>query len=219
MDEQIENIRLKFSYDADWDSMEYVDGIKHCIHCQKKVYDFTDAKPNEFLKILAENNNNVCGRFKQEQMTTSHIVLPAWKKWVSAALVLIGINVFNNETQAQALKTKTVSQDSTKKDLTGITGFFLQVEPHPHGGLKVFQEFLSNNLHYTPKMKSGKVFATFTVNKDGSVTDIRIVRGLSKLNDDEVTRVLKLSPKWTPGVENGKPVAVAFTIPVNFAKK
>ncbi len=199
--------------------MEYVDGVKHCDHCQKKVYDFTDAKPNEFLKILAENNNNVCGRFKQEQIATSHIVLPAWKKWVSAALVLIGINVFNNETQAQGLKIKTVSQDSTKKDLTDVTGFFLQVEPHPHGGLKAFQEFLSNNLRYTAKMKSGKVFATFTVNKDGSVTDIRIVKGLSKLNDDEVVRVLKLSPKWVPGIESGKPVATAFTIPVNFEKK
>src|SRR6202012_5630564 len=158
MNEHIGNIRLKFACNADWDSMEYVDGIKHCDHCQKKVYDFTDAKPNEFLKILAENNNNVCGRFRIEQMTPSHIVLPAWKKWISAALVLIGVNVFNGDAQAQALKVKTVNQDSTKADMTAVTGFFLQVEPHPHGGLKVFQEFLSNNLHYTPKMKSGKVF-------------------------------------------------------------
>lgn len=217
---KISNIKLKFACNADWDSMEYVDGVKHCDHCQKKVYDFTDAKPNEFLKILAENNNNICGRFKQEQMATSHIGLPAWKKCVSAALVLIGINIFSNKAEAQNVKhkTETVNFPPPLTILGDVEVLQYDSVAHFPGGDNALKKFLINNLHFTEKMITGRVFVQFTVNKDGSLNNYQIMRGLSKSNDDEVIRVLKLSPKWHPAMLKGKPVISNYTVPVNFQK-
>src|ERR1700748_2997907 len=107
MEDNIKNIRLKFNCPADWNAMETVDGGKFCDHCQKKVHDFTDTKQDIFLKILAENEGNVCGRYRLEQTTQQiNINSPTWKKWLSAAMLIVGINIFNNKVVAQDLKIK-----------------------------------------------------------------------------------------------------------------
>jgi hypothetical protein len=216
MDEQIKNIRLKFSCNADWDNMKSVDGVKHCDHCQKKVYDFTDAKQHEFLTILAESNNNICGRFLPEQMARKHPSLPAWKKWLSAAMVLVGINIFNNNADAQNTKPKITNQNTAKIDSNAVFGGVESTEPVFPGGMPAYKDFLLKNLHCDKGMLNGKVLVSFEVKPDGSLNNLRIVRGLSKLNDDEVIRVFKLSPKWVPALLNGKPVSSVYTIPVLF---
>ena len=63
---------------------------------------------------------------------------------------------------------------------------------------------------------SGKVFASFVVDKDGKVKDVKIKKGVDKLLDDEVLRVVKMSPEWTPGKQRGKAVDVQMMIPVEF---
>jgi hypothetical protein len=216
MGEQIKNISLKFSCNADWDSMKSINGIKYCDHCQKKVYDFTDAKQHEFLKILAENNNNVCGRFLPEQMARKHSSLPAWKKWLSAAMVLVGINVLNNRADAQDVNSQTAKQSTTKIDSNAVFGGVDPIQPRFPGGMSAYKDFLLKNIHYDKGMLNGKVLVYFEVKPDGSLNNLRILRGLSKLNDDEVIRVFKLSPKWVPALLNGKPVSSAYTVPVLF---
>ncbi len=58
---------------------------------------------------------------------------------------------------------------------------------------------------------------SFVVEKDGSLTDIKVVRGIGGGCDEEATRVLKNSPHWTPGVQNGRKVRrLAYTIPISF---
>jgi protein TonB len=57
------------------------------------------------------------------------------------------------------------------------------------------------------------------VEKDGSITDAKILRGLGKSYDDEVLRVINLMPRWLPGTQNGEAVAVKFNMPVKFEKK
>jgi len=64
---------------------------------------------------------------------------------------------------------------------------------------------------------SGKVFVTFVVEKDGSLTDVKVVRGIGSGCDEEAMRVLKASPKWKAGIQNGRPVRVQYTMPINFA--
>ncbi|WP_183576687.1 energy transducer TonB [Mucilaginibacter sp. X5P1] len=216
MGEQIKNIRLKFSCNADWDNMISIDGIKHCDHCQKKVYDFIDAKHNEFLKILAENNNNICGRFLPEQMARKHPALPAWKQWLSAAMVLVGINIFNNRADAQDTKPKITNQSRTKIDSNAVFGGVDPIQPTFPGGMSAYKDFLLKNLHYDKGMLNGKVLVYFEVKPDGSLNNLRILKGLSKLNDDEVIRVFKLSPKWVPALLNGKPVLSNYSVPVLF---
>jgi protein TonB len=60
----------------------------------------------------------------------------------------------------------------------------------------------------------GRVIATFIVDKDGSIVDIKILKGLDPLVDNELIRVLKLSPKWEPGYQTGKPIRVSYQFPL-----
>lgn len=73
--------------------------------------------------------------------------------------------------------------------------------------LKIPQEVLDNGVF-------GRVIATFIVDKDGSIVDIKIMKGLDPLVDNELIRVLKLSPKWEPGYQTGKPIRVSYQFPL-----
>lgn len=88
------------------------------------------------------------------------------------------------------------------------------------GGINAFYQFLGKNLHYPPEARTsniqGKVFLTFIVEQDGSLTDIKVLRGIGHGLDEEAIRVIKSSPKWTPGKQNGKPVRQQYTVPIQF---
>ncbi|SRR5258708_6056916 len=93
-------------------------------------------------------------------------------------------------------------------------------EPEFKGGVKVFYKYLQESLHYPAIAKKnniqGKVFLSFIVEKDGSITNVKIARGLSKEIDAEAMRVIQASPKWIPGTQNGKAVRVAYVMPLSF---
>jgi TonB family protein len=100
---------------------------------------------------------------------------------------------------------------------------FFVVEDMPGfqgGGPEQFRQYISENLRYPQAAASngvhGRVFVQFVVQADGKVTDAKIVRGVDPLLDREALRVVMSSPKWTPGMQRGEPVAVAFTFPINF---
>jgi TonB family protein len=100
---------------------------------------------------------------------------------------------------------------------------FTVVEQMPEfpGGESELNKFLSVNLK-APKDASGlqgTVISSFIVEEDGSVTNAKIIRGIGKSYDEEVLRVINLMPRWVPGKQNGKTVAVQFTMPVKFAKQ
>ena len=88
------------------------------------------------------------------------------------------------------------------------------------GGVSKLMEFITKNLQYPESAQEqgiqGRVIAQYVVEKDGSVSNIRVIRGVSEELDAEAVRVLKLMPKWTPGKQNGKPVRCRYTIPVQF---
>jgi protein TonB len=89
------------------------------------------------------------------------------------------------------------------------------------GGIEKFYRFLGDNIKYPPMAAEnniqGNVFVSFTVEKDGSLTDIKIDRKLGYGTDEEAVRVLKLSKRWNPGMQNGKPVRVKYNIPIKFS--
>ena len=65
----------------------------------------------------------------------------------------------------------------------------------------------------------GSVFVTFIVNKDGSINNPTILRGIGSGCDEEAIRVVKLMPNWEPGKIKGKPVPVQYNLPINFNLK
>jgi periplasmic protein TonB len=99
---------------------------------------------------------------------------------------------------------------------------FTVVESMPGypGGDAARMKFLQENIKY-PQMAresgiQGTVYATFVVEIDGSVTDVRILRGIGGGCDEEAVRVIQAMPRWNPGMQRGKPVRVQFTMPIRF---
>jgi TonB family protein len=92
--------------------------------------------------------------------------------------------------------------------------------PQFEGGMEKMMEFLRTNISYPEEAKKngtqGRVVAQFVVNKDGSITDAKIVKSVSPELDAEALRVVKAMPKWTPGEQRGEKVRVQFTLPVSF---
>lgn len=117
----------------------------------------------------------------------------------------------------------TLVQDAMPADTVKKDGkIFMSVEQVPEfpGGLNAFGKFLGDNIKY-PKADrekgiKGRVIATFVVEADGSLSNIKVTRGLSETIDAEAVRVLDISPKWKPGVQNGKAVRVQYSVPISF---
>lgn len=95
------------------------------------------------------------------------------------------------------------------------------VMPQFPGGLDAFSDFLRKNVRF-PKSESsggitGTVYTQFIIEKDGSLSNIKVVRSPGQPFSDEARRVLRMSPKWKPGTDaEGKPIKVLYTIPIKF---
>lgn len=112
-------------------------------------------------------------------------------------------------------------QIPTTDDNTLYSFVSMKTPPTHPGGIEKFYKFIDDNKKYPPLAKEnniqGNVFVSFIVEKDGSLTDIKIARKLGYGTDEEAVRVLKLSRRWNPGMQNGKPVRVKYNIPVKFS--
>ena len=99
---------------------------------------------------------------------------------------------------------------------------FASVEQVPEfpGGNEKFGLFLQKTIRYPAVAREngtqGKVIVTFVCERDGSLTDIKVTRGIGGGCDEEAVRALKQSPKWRPGIQNGRPVRVQYSVPVSF---
>ncbi len=96
----------------------------------------------------------------------------------------------------------------------------LEVGPSFNGGIDAFYKFIGDEINY-PKQEQrmnieGRVIVSFVIEKDGSLSDIQILKGVSTGLDEEAIRVLKEAPKWSPGRQRGKEVRVRMNIPIFF---
>lgn len=92
--------------------------------------------------------------------------------------------------------------------------------PEYFGGMDSLRSYLSHNINYPEEAKekelSGRVYIQFVIEKDGSVNDVKVMRSVDPLLDNEAVRVVKAMPKWKPGIEKGKPVRVKYVLPIIF---
>ena len=95
----------------------------------------------------------------------------------------------------------------------------IETVPNFSGGLKSFMAFISKN-YQVPDVSGlkGKVIVSFVIEKDGSLVEIKVLKHIGYGTGDEAIRVLKLSPKWTPGEQDGKKVRCTYTLPINISK-
>ncbi len=100
--------------------------------------------------------------------------------------------------------------------------YFTIVEsmPEPNGGYEGFYKFVQKNLKYPAAARrmgiEGKVYVQFIINEKGEITNIEILKGIGAGCDEEVLRVMKKAPNWTPGKQRGEPVKVKRVLPIDF---
>jgi periplasmic protein TonB len=108
----------------------------------------------------------------------------------------------------------------TKEEDTDVTFMVVEQSPEFINGIKAMYQFLSNNMKYPSVAREnnieGTVYVGFVVGKDGTIRDVKVKRGIAGGCNEEAIRVVELMPKWNPGKQNGRPVSVAYTIPIKF---
>ena len=129
----------------------------------------------------------------------------------------------NDEVGGAVLKAKEdIAAPEPPKHVVEETKIFTVVEQMPMfpGGEGALMGYLRDNIHYPTVAAEngvqGRVVVGFVVERDGSITDVNILRGVDPSLDREAMRVVKSMPKWTPGKQNGSAVRVKYQVPVSF---
>ena len=109
---------------------------------------------------------------------------------------------------------------TNSKNSENIIYSIAETPPEFIGGNDALWKYISKNVKYPKTAKKyeiqGKVLVQFLVSEDGSVTDVKITRGVEKSLDEEAIRVISSMPKWNPGTINGTPVKVKYPLPIVF---
>jgi protein TonB len=113
-----------------------------------------------------------------------------------------------------------VAVKEEKEEESAEVFFIVEDMPEFPGGEMALRAYIANAIKYPVIAQEngiqGKVYVTFVVGKDGSVSDAKIARGVDPSIDKEALRVVMSLPKWKPGKQRGKPVNVSYTVPINF---
>ena len=126
----------------------------------------------------------------------------------------------NDETaEVKHVEEKIAEPEPVKEEETKVFDVVEQMPSFP-GGPSALMQYLSSNIKYPVVAEEngvqGRVVCTFVVEKDGSITDVRVVKSVDPSLDKEAVRVVKSMPRWIPGKQNGSAVRVKYTVPVTF---
>lgn len=142
---------------------------------------------------------------------------------IMSSKVAVGFaNVIGNDENGEVLRWKDAIVNEPVKPKEEENTVFEYVEQMPSfpGGDAALMRYLSKNIKYPPLAEEngiqGRVICSFVVERDGSVSDIRIKRSVDPSLDKEAMRVVSAMPKWIPGRQNGQMVRVKYTLPVTF---
>jgi TonB family protein len=158
-----------------------------------------------------------CNPKPQEPETVEYTFeLPASE---TGEAIAYDIEITDEGTNQKEIKIKKADKEEGKPDANGVCRF-VEVMPEPIGGLDAMYKFLQENLKYPAEAREqniqGQVFLEFVVEKDGSIANVKVLKGIHTLLDEEAMRAVKLMPNWKPGTQNGVPVRTYYQIPVKF---
>ena len=226
-------LKLLHEYEADYFVLNQgIDATQYQLLLVKKA-----VGEKRFLLANGFNHAQLKNRITMMQITTR----AAWKKCsllllipLLAATTLILAEckpVAGNEETPSPQVTEAAPEEfdesaATEADAEEETVAFtlVQVKPQFDGGdANQFSHWVNQNLKYPQEARGkglqGRVTLQFTVEKDGSVTGVKVLRGVDPLLDNEAVRVISQSPNWTPGFIDGNPVRVTYNFPVVFQLK
>ena len=153
-----------------------------------------------------------------------------WYRYVMIVPVFISLFlIFSCQEESEMTKLDDLSQqykdaetEEEKNALADADETYMVVEdqPEPEGGMKAFYKYVTENLNYPTEARQkgieGKVFVQFVVDKDGSLSEVKAIKGIGSGCDEEAVRVIAESPVWNPGKQRGKSVKVRMVMPINF---
>ena len=120
---------------------------------------------------------------------------------------------------AKPVEKSDMSKVDMKPDKNGVYQIVEEMPQFP-GGENKLMEYIAKNLTYPQEARDkgidGRVFVAMVIEKDGSVSNVKVLRGIGGGCDEEAVRVISALPKWKPGKMNGEPVRVSYQIPINF---
>ena len=129
-------------------------------------------------------------------------------KKISLIVFLVSINLIAAAQDTSKVKTEEPILD------------FADIEPEYPGGQAAMQQFIQSHVIYPESSREmneqGTVYVQFVVNLDGSITEVRVLKGVSDSLDAEAIRVIKLMPNWKPGMQAGKAARLRHIIPIAF---
>jgi len=140
------------------------------------------------------------------------------KKSLINFLVIILISIAGSVNAQEVVETETPNTETVND--SGEVFVFVEDQPSYPGGDEARLEYLRNEIIYPSLAKEsgiqGTVYATFIVEKDGTISNVKILRGIGSGCDKEVVRVISNMPKWKPGKQRGKVVRTQFNMPIRF---
>ena len=178
------------------------DGRVDDVKVLKSVCESVD---NEAVRVVKAMPNWKPGKQKGKPVRVSYCLPITFK--------------LNNSEMEEPVKKSNVSRADMTPDKNGVYQICEEMPEFP-GGEQAMFDFVANNVVYPQEARDkeieGRVFVRFIVEKDGSVSDVKVAKGIGGGCDEEAVRVVKAMPKWKPGKQDGKPVRVNFTMPFFF---
>lgn len=114
----------------------------------------------------------------------------------------------------------TITTPPVEEEETNTIFDVVESQPAPVGGYEAFYKYIGKNIKYPEQARrmgiEGKVFVQFVIDKDGSITDVQVLKGIGSGCNEEAVRVIQNAPKWTPGKQRGRPVRVRMSVPITF---
>ncbi len=113
--------------------------------------------------------------------------------------------------------------DEDEEEVSDEIFLIVEQQPSPKGGISTFYKYINSNLRYPSQAQrmgvQGRVFVQFVIEKDGSISQVEVIRGIDSSCNQEAIRVISGAPDWQPGKQRGKPVRVKMVIPISFKLK
>ena len=212
-----QNIRLNFRCPKAFNELKPCSGGWYCDGCHKMVHDFRGMSETQIREAFIKSGKGLCGMYDADRMAIAPNQ-PKIKKWLSAVMVTLGFAGLHHTAMSQTTsppversKTET-SIDTINSDK--VFGTVSDIEPQFIGGNEKFQKLIAGSLQSHPDFIGKRVLVTFVIEKDGNLSDVKITRGINAAIDNEVLTAFKKSPKWQPGMQNGKLKRTQYTMPI-----
>ncbi|MGB1041105.1 MAG: TonB family protein [Flavobacteriales bacterium] len=179
-------------------------------------------KENERLAAIAKAKTDKAEYFHETYNTAETARIALFKKNQKLIKVIAELEkeIPQKRLETLGLYQELKNEDNYQKRRDAAVYKFVEEMPEFPGGKEKMFEFLAKNITYPEIAKenevTGNVYIQFTVEKDGSLTDIKVVRGIGSGCDEEAVRAVKKMPNWIPGKQRKKLVRTSFILPIRF---